>query len=247
MCYCQCQEIPYVSFRGESLANHSYVDLSLVNNTASGSVQCHTDLGTCCTSGQGPHRGDWYFPNGSRLMARSGGSDIYEKREAERVDLRRRNDGTASGIYHCFIATVAVHDDSDPSVREHVYVGLYDSGGQILMSVVITYISAICISIATDTLDFDIVEASTPQFTLTCISTDGPATTVTWTRDSVTVTEGTETVLDDPVTAQYTHTLTVTGRLAGLYTCTVANNKPSNDSSSLRVNGKSQQFTGNFQ
>ena len=39
------------------------------------------------------------------------------------------------------------------------------------------------------------------QFTLTCISTGGPATTVTWTRDSDTVTEGTETVLDDPVTA----------------------------------------------
>ena len=49
---------------------------------------------------------------------------------------------------------------------------------------------------------------ASPQFTLTCISTGGPATTVTWTRDSTTVTEGTETVLDDPVTAQYTHTLT---------------------------------------
>ena len=70
--------------------------------------------------------------------------------------------------------------------------------------------------------------------TLTCISTGGPATSVTWTRDSVTVTEGTETVLDDPVTAQYTHTLTVTGRLGGLYTCTVANSKPSNDSADYK-------------
>ena len=43
------------------------------------------------------------------------------------------------------------------------------------------------------------------QLTLTCISTGGPATTVTWTRYSTTVTEGTETVLDDPETAQYTH------------------------------------------
>ena len=76
-----------------------------------------------------------------------------------------------------------------------------------------------------------------PQFTLTCISTGGPATTVTWTRDSVTVTEGTETVLDDPVTAQYTHTLTVTGRLGGLYTCTVANNKPSNGPADFTVQG----------
>ena len=76
-----------------------------------------------------------------------------------------------------------------------------------------------------------------PQFTLTCISTGGPATTVTWTRDYTTVTEGTETVLDDSVTAQYTHTLTVTGHLGGLYTCTVSSNKPSSASASITVTG----------
>ena len=89
----------------------------------------------------------------------------------------------------------------------------------------------------TFTVDSDLNGAS-PQFTLTCISTGGPATTVTWTRDSDTVTEGTETVLDDPVTAQYTHTLTVTGRLGGLYTCTVANDKPSQDSAYYTVYGE---------
>ena len=47
----------------------------------------------------------------------------------------------------------------------------------------------------------------TPQFTLTCISTGGPATTVTWTRDSITINEGTKTVLNNATTAQYTHTL----------------------------------------
>ena len=66
------------------------------------------------------------------------------------------------------------------------------------------------------------------QLTLICISTGGPATTVTWTRDSTTVTEGTETVLDDPETTQYTHSLNVT--TAGVYICTVENNKPSSDS-----------------
>ena len=76
-----------------------------------------------------------------------------------------------------------------------------------------------------------------PQFTLTCISTGGPATTITWTRDSTTVTEGTHTVLNDPETAQYTHNLTVTGRVWGLYTCTVSNNKPSSDSASIIVTG----------
>ena len=74
------------------------------------------------------------------------------------------------------------------------------------------------------------------QLTLTCISTGGPATTVTWTRDSTTtVTEGNETVLDDPETAQYTHNLTVT--TGGVYNCTVENNKPSSDSATIILGG----------
>ena len=81
------------------------------------------------------------------------------------------------------------------------------------------------------------LDGPSPQFTLTCISTGGPATTITWTRDSVPLTEGTETVLDYPVTAQYTHTLTVTGRLPGRYTCTVANSKPSKASANFTVQG----------
>ena len=78
---------------------------------------------------------------------------------------------------------------------------------------------------------------SDSQFTLTCISTGGPATTVTWTRDSTTVTEGTETVLDDPVTACYTHTLTVNGAVEGLYSCTVANRVSNQSSVELNVTG----------
>ena len=75
------------------------------------------------------------------------------------------------------------------------------------------------------------------QLTLTCISTGGPATTVTWTRDNVNIAgEQNETVLNNAQTAQYTHTLTVT--TAGVYRCTVANNKPSSDSASTVVAGK---------
>ena len=85
-------------------------------------------------------------------------------------------------------------------------------------------------------LNSDISEAS-PQFSLTCISTGGPATTVTWTRNSATAMGNEMTVLDNATTAQYTHTLTVTGRLGGLYQCTVSNAKPSSDSASLTVQG----------
>ena len=68
---------------------------------------------------------------------------------------------------------------------------------------------------------------------LTCISIGGPATTVTWTKDNVTIKEGTETVLNSQLNPQYRHTLVVTS--GGEYTCTVANNKPSTASATITV------------
>ena len=80
------------------------------------------------------------------------------------------------------------------------------------------------------------LNGNNPHFTLTCISTGGPATNVTWTRDSVDVTGG-MTVLDDTESVQYTHTLTVTERLPGQYWCTVFNNKPSTATKSFTIEG----------
>ena len=125
-------EYPYVSFMGETLPNHAYVDLSLVGEDDSGNVQCHTDLNTCCSGSQGVHRGDWIPPGSEERLPFSGdGDDIYESRGNQRVDLRRRNNAAMpSGIYRCDIPTNAAHDASDTSVTESVYVGLYASGGR---------------------------------------------------------------------------------------------------------------------
>ena len=86
------QSFPYVSFMGQTLDNHSYVDISLVGSDPIGSdsVQCITDLDTCCTNTDGPHRGDWYLPDGTRLGF-GFYNDIYENRGRRRVDLRRSN------------------------------------------------------------------------------------------------------------------------------------------------------------
>ena len=127
------QTYPYVSFKGQTLTNHSYVDLSLVGDDASGSdsVQCISDLSTCCSSPQGGHRGDWYFPNGTQLPLSDGGGDIYEGRHDGSASISRTNSNTGgpSGIYRCDIPTNAVHHDTDASVRDTVYVGLYLDGG----------------------------------------------------------------------------------------------------------------------
>ena len=104
--------------------NHSYVDLSLVGGSQSDRISCHTDLPTCCSSAQGPDRGDWFFPNGTRLPFQITGDDIVEDRGAERVDLIRRNNRNVSGIYYCNIIV--------RSGSELVYIGLYDMGGKFM-------------------------------------------------------------------------------------------------------------------
>ena len=128
--------LPLLSFMGQTVPNHSYVDLSLVGTSDSNSVQCHTHLGTCCNNTEGSHRGDWYFPNGSRLLFSSTGGDIFEQRVAQRVDIHRRYNATSpSGIYRCDIPTDAVYDNTGSSVRDTVYVGLYTKGGGIAIQI----------------------------------------------------------------------------------------------------------------
>ena len=122
--HCQ-QTFPYVSFMGQTLADHSYVDISQVG-TGSAGVLCHTDLQTCCSGTQGPHRGDWYFPNGDALQFSSSGEDIFQNRGNQIVELRRRNNANGpTGIYHCDIETVAAVNGN--GIRETVYMGLYNS------------------------------------------------------------------------------------------------------------------------
>ena len=60
---------------------------------------------------QGSHRGDWFFPNGTRLIPFLL-MIFMSSRRARRVDLRRRNNANSPvGIYRCDIPTIAVHHD----------------------------------------------------------------------------------------------------------------------------------------
>ena len=53
------------------------------------------------------------------------------------------------------------------------------------------------------------------------MSTGGPATYVPRIRNTALAHGRKKSALDDPVTAQYTHTLTLNGRLEGHYVCVV--------------------------
>ena len=77
-----------------------------------------------------------------------------------------------------------------------------------------------------------------PRFTLTCVTIGGPATIVMWMGYSaVAHAEQINTVLDDPVTAQYTHTLTVTDILERQYHC-IIRNKISETRASFNTQGE---------
>lgn len=98
------------------LLNHSYVNLSLVGNASDGSdsVQCHTDLSTCCSSDS--NSSGWFPPKGQRM------GNIFETPGDQQINLHR---GGMSGIYYCLIPV-----DGGTEEGERVYVGLYDEGGE---------------------------------------------------------------------------------------------------------------------
>ena len=124
------QTVPYVSFMGMNLPNHAYVNLTTVEEDIGdpgNTVRCHSDLSTCCSTGEGDHRGSWFFPDGTELRFTSSSDDIVMDREPQEVHILRRNNAMSpSGIYRCDIETMAVNDDVRATVTgETVYVGLY--------------------------------------------------------------------------------------------------------------------------
>ena len=113
---------------GQTLANHSYVDLSAVGSASdnSDSVVCHTDLSTCYTDlimETGISLMEVYLPFTGRSVP------IGLGRTAQIAVIRRTTATELTGIYRC---DIPVHDDTDIiSVRDAIYVGLYVSGGEL--------------------------------------------------------------------------------------------------------------------
>ena len=118
---------PFISFRGQTLASHSYVDFNQVGRAGDGSdsVRCRSELYMCCSGTQGNLRGDWFFPSGDVVPFPGRGNDPFEGRGAQTVDLRHITALSPSGIYRCDIA----FDSDEPSAMQTFYVGVYNNGG----------------------------------------------------------------------------------------------------------------------
>ena len=100
---------------GETLSDHSYVDLSLAGDidNEDDHVVCHTDLASCC-GGFIDDRGFWYSSNGTLLPGVAGAADkpIVLMRTLLLVSLIRGTGpgGVPSSLYRCIIETNTVND-----------------------------------------------------------------------------------------------------------------------------------------
>ena len=137
----QTPSAPFLTFMGETLPDHSYVDLSALGDIDNENdyVVCHTDLTSCCGGIGRDDRGFWYFPNGAELPGAAGTgaatNPIVLMRGLQIVRLTRgTGPGDApSGLYRCIIETVADNGPGNPSpdngIGETLYVGVYSTGG----------------------------------------------------------------------------------------------------------------------
>ena len=116
------EDAAYVTYEGRRINNHSYVDVSLMNNASS--VQCHSHLHTCCSAQQGGDRGDWYSPSGEQLKFLTPSvKGEFQTRLPQRVELRcTTRNVCVSGLYRCGIM---IHYPQIRRVRRIIYVGLY--------------------------------------------------------------------------------------------------------------------------
>ena len=149
---------------GVLYGNNSIVTLDEIGED-SAALFCLTNKIDCCrASGVGGIIGEWFFPNGSLLNNEVSGDDIYRGRGPRFVRLHRRNNTQTTGVFHC-----EVPDTS--GANQTLYVGVYpvNSGSPSVTGL--------------------LYDRST--LALTCTSTGGPATTVTWTHnnDQITMNE----------------------------------------------------------
>ena len=107
----------WFSLNGTSYQNNSLVTLEDIGE-GDDALLCITDLTTCCRP---PHsggtRGNWFFPNGTRVPS-SGNQTDFHRTRGQMVVLLHRRRGGAEGTYRCEIPDAM-------NVTQTIYIGVY--------------------------------------------------------------------------------------------------------------------------
>ena len=249
----------FLSLNGSVIPDHGYVLISNIGSTDNRALTCHTN--------RQEDVGVWYTPRGTSISGHEEpGLRTRRDHMVVRLLTNAATGNPNEGIYNCStddgysvyiglyyneggmsmticIGELLVMFLSFVVLMYYLIPDVMYFSHPLNMLLAIPYIFAhflaghITLSGDMDFTEDSDLNGDSPQFTLTCISTGGPATTVTWTKDYDAVTKGIKTLLGNGITAQYTHSLTVTGKKGGRYTCTVDNVVSGADSNVLIVEG----------
>ena len=121
------QNFPYIQYRGVTLQNNSFINTG--NLGTNDSIECVTDLNTCCSKSEGVSMRVWFLPNGT-MLSRHQVQEISAYKvigkaqilSLKLTDLTARDNPDLSGVYECSI-------DTTSRPWESVYVGLYYEPG----------------------------------------------------------------------------------------------------------------------
>ena len=112
----------WVTLRGTTYCNNSIVILEDIGEGGD-ALLCITKLTACCrssdTGGIRSALGNWFFPNGTRVLSSGNQWDFYRTIGQMMVHLNRRRGG-AEGIYHCQIPDTM-------NVTQTIYIGVYSA------------------------------------------------------------------------------------------------------------------------
>ena len=116
----RCADGVQFSLNGTIYKNNSLVTLENIGD-GHNSLLCITNLTACCrppyTSEMKLAIGNWFFPNGTRVVSAGNNWDFYRTRGQMVVNMIRRVGGE-DGIYHCVIP------DAE-NVNQTIYIGVY--------------------------------------------------------------------------------------------------------------------------
>ena len=112
------------SLDGTTYQNNSLVTLEDIGESDKDALLCITKLTSCCrssnTSENGSAKGNWFFPNGTRVSSIFHQWDFHRTRDQMAVVMHRIRGGV-DGIYHCTIP-------DSTNVFQTIYIGVYTSG-----------------------------------------------------------------------------------------------------------------------
>ena len=109
---------PAAVLRGTPYQNNSIVTLEDIGKDGD-ALLCLTNLTACCRPPYGQSLGNWFFPNGTRVLSSSEEWDLYRTRDQMMIRLNRKRAGV-EGIYRCEINDAMY-------VIQTIYIGAYSA------------------------------------------------------------------------------------------------------------------------